>query len=281
MRHNIQLSKLSAKGESKPQILLGCDQLWNLLGTPSPRYTLPSGLQLIPSKIGYLLTGRQQPGNQKTAKDNAAQLGMVAMVQALSNEDEDLQRWDKYWTMDSAGICEFTGTKDAEKMAVNDLVMKFFNSSIEKRSDGYYVRLPYKEHHPPLPTNKAIALKRLNSVLTMLKAKPQLLEEYDKTFKSQQENNIIEEVLKDQPPQGSILHYIPHQSVITPHMETTKLRIVFDAIITFQRLPISQRHLTPRTSHSPRTLRNATSISNTIHSHHVGRRKGFPSGTTA
>lgn len=38
------------------QFLLGCDQLWRLLDIPLSRYTLPSGLHLIPSKLGYLLT---------------------------------------------------------------------------------------------------------------------------------------------------------------------------------------------------------------------------------
>ncbi|XGW27970.1 hypothetical protein V3C99_008066, partial [Haemonchus contortus] len=34
-----------------------------------------------------------------------------------------------------------------------------------------------------------------------------------------------------------VLHYIPHQPVITPHKETTKLRIVFDASAHFSNQP--------------------------------------------
>lgn len=79
----------------------------------------------------------------------------------MTGEDENLQRWDKYWTMDSAGICEFTGTKDAEKSYINAKVQQIFDETIEKRHDGYYARLPFKDNHPPLPTNKPIALKRL------------------------------------------------------------------------------------------------------------------------
>ncbi|KAL6723659.1 hypothetical protein Aduo_018638 [Ancylostoma duodenale] len=229
--NKIPLSRVTKRKESKPQILLGCDQLWNLLEVPSPRYTLPSGLLLIPSKLGYLLTGRQQ----MTATMDP-QPSMVTMIQTLTNKEEDLQRWDRHWTMDSAGVCEFTGTKDAEKSAINDKVLQFFNDTIEKRDDGYYVRLPFKQDHPPLPTNKAIAFKRLESVLKMLKSNEQLSEDYDGTFKAQLDNGIIEEIPEEQG-EGGVIHYIPHQPVITPHKETTKLRIFFDASSHFKDCP--------------------------------------------
>nr|CDJ86682.1 Protein of unknown function DUF1759 and Zinc finger and Protein of unknown function DUF1758 domain containing protein [Haemonchus contortus] len=154
--HQISLSKLNWESPSKPQILVGCDQLWAFLDTPQPRFQLPSGLQLIPSKLGYLLTGRQD-NTSGLNQSNTTYLEDVSL-NTLTNFDEELERWDKYWTMDSAGVCEFTGSKNAEKEATNKQVDEFFEATIQKRSDGYYVRLPYKENHPPLPTNKAIAL---------------------------------------------------------------------------------------------------------------------------
>ncbi|KAK6733727.1 hypothetical protein RB195_017468 [Necator americanus] len=62
----------------------------------------------------------------------------------------------------------------------------------------------------------------------MLKSNAELLEDYDDTFKTQLDNGIIEEIPEEQE-EGDVIHYIPHQPVITPHKETTKLRIVFDA----------------------------------------------------
>ncbi|KHJ82371.1 hypothetical protein OESDEN_17935 [Oesophagostomum dentatum] len=53
-----------------------------------------------------------------------------------------MTRWDKYWTIDSAGVCEFTGTKDAETAAINEHVLKTFEQTIEKRSDGF-ARVPF------------------------------------------------------------------------------------------------------------------------------------------
>uniref|UniRef100_A0A7I5ED04 CCHC-type domain-containing protein n=1 Tax=Haemonchus contortus TaxID=6289 RepID=A0A7I5ED04_HAECO len=235
MQRKISLSKPEWRSASKPQILVGCDQLWTFLNVSQPYYKLPSGLQLVPSKLGYLLTGRQDA--QGLRKQEMATETTPTWINSLVNFDEQLDRWDKYWTLDSAGICEFTGTKNAEKEATNAKVAAFFEETIQKRSDGYYVRFPYKENHPPLPTNRAIALKRLQSVIRSLKNTPNLLDAYDKTFVEQKEMGIIEEV-KDAPcTDNNIIHYIPHQPVITPHKETTKLRIVFDASAHFKNNP--------------------------------------------
>ncbi|KAL6724038.1 hypothetical protein Aduo_018972 [Ancylostoma duodenale] len=215
-QHNLRLSKPTNSHASKPQILLGCDQMWDLLDVALPRYTLSSGLQLIPSKLGYLLTGKQnKPKRGESRLD--IHTNVVMMMNAATEEEDEVTRWDKYWTMASAGICEFTGTKQEEKAAVNEQVTKFFNDTIQRRNDGYYVRIPYKDDHPPLPANKSIALKRLQSVLEKLQTEPNLLEDYRKTFQAQLENGIIEEIPSDQPRQGAILHYIPHQPVVTPH----------------------------------------------------------------
>ncbi|VDL85043.1 unnamed protein product [Nippostrongylus brasiliensis] len=142
-RHNNQFSENKRRRSCKPQILLGCDQLWNLLDTALPQFNLPSGLKLIPSRLGDLLTGKQhrsQRGLEQEEKDTNP--NVVSIINTFSNLDDDLIRWEKYWTMDSTGIGEFTGTKKAEKAAVNAQVEAFFRNTIERRDDGYYVRLP-------------------------------------------------------------------------------------------------------------------------------------------
>ncbi|KHJ87032.1 hypothetical protein OESDEN_13201, partial [Oesophagostomum dentatum] len=103
-QHNIRLSKKRQDEESNPEILLGCDQLWSILEALSPRYTLPSGLQLIPSKIGYLITGKQQcSGGTLRRESTPTTLSIVRVFTNFeANFDEDLDRWDKYWTIDSA-----------------------------------------------------------------------------------------------------------------------------------------------------------------------------------
>ncbi|KAK6027331.1 hypothetical protein OSTOST_06640, partial [Ostertagia ostertagi] len=56
-RKRIQLSsKLDEKPHS-PQILLGCDYLWDVMEQQNEM--LPSGLYLISTKFGYMISGRQ------------------------------------------------------------------------------------------------------------------------------------------------------------------------------------------------------------------------------
>ncbi|KAK5985244.1 hypothetical protein GCK32_003688 [Trichostrongylus colubriformis] len=60
----------------------------------------------------------------------------------------------------ATGAEEFT-TKAQE--AVDKKIRDDFYSTIERREDGYYVRLPWKEHHSVQLDNKALAYKCLNN----------------------------------------------------------------------------------------------------------------------
>ncbi|VDM82967.1 unnamed protein product [Strongylus vulgaris] len=163
--------------DSCPEILLRCDQLWDFLEAVSPQYTLPSALLLIPSK--------------PPARDSNGPV--LTNFEAEFEEDRD--RWDKYWTMDSAGVCEFTGTKDAEHEATSTKVVQFFNDTIPRRDDGYY-------------------------------SKSDLLQTYDKAIKDQFEKEIIQETPGDRAAVGKHSHYMPHQPMITPHKDCPSLNDV-------------------------------------------------------
>ncbi|KAK6046563.1 hypothetical protein COOONC_15933 [Cooperia oncophora] len=91
-QHNIPLSRSECERSSKPQILLGCDQLWTLLDVPYPRHTLPSGLLLVPSKLGYLLTGRQMEAPQNTEQVERNTSEAATFVNNITNIDEELER---------------------------------------------------------------------------------------------------------------------------------------------------------------------------------------------
>ncbi|KAK5974161.1 hypothetical protein GCK32_022074, partial [Trichostrongylus colubriformis] len=49
------------------KIPLGCDQLSNLIKFSCKEYTLPSGLRIIPSRLGYLLTGQRDSEDKQDA----------------------------------------------------------------------------------------------------------------------------------------------------------------------------------------------------------------------
>ncbi|CAJ0601806.1 unnamed protein product [Cylicocyclus nassatus] len=110
-----------------------------------------------------------------------------------TSSETDKEIWDRYWSLESTGTEEFTGTQQTELQKINEKVLQDFKESIEKREDGYYVRLPWKEDHPDLPDNKALALKRLEKVLEIYQNDTETLNAYDKTFKDQLEKGVIEE----------------------------------------------------------------------------------------
>ncbi|ETN70133.1 hypothetical protein NECAME_14971 [Necator americanus] len=120
---------------------------------------------------------------------------------------------------------------------MDKIVWDRFNGTIERRVDGYYVTLPWKDQYPHLPDNKAIAYRRLVSVWNSPSKDEQLLDRYNSVFKDQLHQKIIEIVQEGDPVQGNHVHYIPHQPVLTSQKTTMKVRIVFDALAHYKGSP--------------------------------------------
>ncbi|KJH42146.1 hypothetical protein DICVIV_11877 [Dictyocaulus viviparus] len=141
------------------------------------------------------------------------------------------QSWEDFCTLESSGVSEFTGSKEEEKRQESEVIWKKFEETIEKREDGYYVRLPWKDNANTLPANKGMAIQRLQSTVNKLKSHPTLFQQYHETIVQQLNQGIIEEVEETNNSTNlkEIIHYLSHHAVITPNKETTKLRVVFDA----------------------------------------------------
>ncbi|VDP23690.1 unnamed protein product [Heligmosomoides polygyrus] len=106
-KQGINLILPGKRSSVQPQILLGCDYLWNFI---------------MPMDEG---TSRVYPkSSQQSLESGNGDMGPVLVSGGSGN-------------------------------------------SIQRRQDGYYVRLPWKQHHPPLPDNKMIALKRLQAIMQM------------------------------------------------------------------------------------------------------------------
>ncbi|KAK6029229.1 Tas retrotransposon peptidase A16 [Ostertagia ostertagi] len=69
----------------QPLILLGCDQVWKFWKTDQTPVSLPSGLHLLPTKTGNLITGRHLDSRQ------------VLEIQT----SEEVDKWDKYWSLEA------------------------------------------------------------------------------------------------------------------------------------------------------------------------------------
>ncbi|VDM58744.1 unnamed protein product [Angiostrongylus costaricensis] len=83
-----------------------------------------------------------------------------------------------------------------EKALTDQQVWETFNKTIEKRLEGYYVRLPWKDIQLSLPDNRAIALNRLISVwkshyLTSLREKHQSNSTHRSSKYTPKEDNLV------------------------------------------------------------------------------------------
>ncbi|VDO58127.1 unnamed protein product [Haemonchus placei] len=144
-------------------------------------------------------------------------------------ETDENASWEKYWSLEQDDVEEFTKAEsEVQSMEVRKVLENFVNT-IEKKDDGYYLRLPWKEIPMKLPDNRAIALRKLISVWTSLQRDKDLLEKYNNIFQEQLRSNVIEEVIDEKEPVEGKIRYLPHQAVLTPQKNTTKIRIVFDA----------------------------------------------------
>ena len=96
---------------------------------------------------------------------------------------------------------------------------------MEKREDGYYVRLPLKENHPEVPDNFPMSLGRLRQIHQ--KYSNSVLQSIEDVYQEQGGRGYIEkvELITDHPGK---YRYNPIQAVITPHTTTTKCRVVVD-----------------------------------------------------
>ncbi|KAK6739404.1 hypothetical protein RB195_008095 [Necator americanus] len=169
--NDIHLSINHTVEKIQPDILLGCADLFSLLKDGPEAQTTPSELKAIPSRLGYLISGRS--GEELVNSESSVE---VTQTIALEDTDNDFaQTWEQFCEFKKSGVKEFSG--------------------------------PITEE-----------LEQTNA------------EQHDDTIKSQLKLGIIKEVAEDLiVEEGEVVHYLAHQAVVTPHKETTKLSVVFDA----------------------------------------------------
>lgn len=57
--------------------------------------------------------------------------------------------------------------------------MEKFQDTLEYKDNRYQIAWPWKEEKPDLPTNKELALGRLNTLMNRIKHRPELIQKYD------------------------------------------------------------------------------------------------------
>ncbi|EYC30363.1 hypothetical protein Y032_0005g2610 [Ancylostoma ceylanicum] len=75
-QQHLPVNLTTSRSTVKPSILLGCDQLWTLLKNDLPQVQLPSGLYLLSTRIGHLMTGQVKTTSQ------------------VENQEDEVEKWD-------------------------------------------------------------------------------------------------------------------------------------------------------------------------------------------
>ena len=183
------------------------------------------GIDLIQSSAGYLIYGPIPSGgassNAQVSQVVVARLSVEpSPCQLISNEiDNACTPVHKLWDLDAIGIdATAPYTQDTE-------TYQRYLQTITKESNQYFVRLPWKKNHDPLPNNFKKSLGQLHSMIKSLSQNPIMLDHYDSIIKEQLQSNFIERVKN--PRVTNHCHYIPHHAV-TKDSATTPIRIVYN-----------------------------------------------------
>jgi len=195
-------------GAGQPiDLLIGTDVLAYVL-TLEKSVRVDRATQLISTLYGWMILAAP------TAKSNGEP--ETAMFLQAENSIKTL------FELEAVGLRDVE-QKDAE---MEESTLKSFYESVRRVDDRYEVSWPWAHYPPPLPENFGLALGRLRSLQRKLRGRPELLAEYDRIIRAQEEEGIVE-VVNAREKKGPVVHYIPHHPVISPD-KSTKVRLVYD-----------------------------------------------------
>ncbi|XP_076081076.1 uncharacterized protein LOC143051991 [Mytilus galloprovincialis] len=193
------------------EILIGADYYWSIVGDDIIRGEGPTAVE---SRLGYLLSGPIMTSTCTTSRSSI--LNVI-----VSHKTEELNL-EKFWEIESLGVEDKTANTE------NDEFQKMYEeTAISYNNNRYIAKLPWKAEHPSLPTNKAVAFRRTESVIKRLRKEPKLLLKYGEIIDEQERRGFIERVDNKEIKQNIKLHYIPHHPVKKDSI-TTPIRIVYD-----------------------------------------------------
>ena len=155
-------------------LFIGSDYFWDIVG--KDRVVLPSGLLLLSSRLGYIITGRYH--------DHTEHDKQIVSSCAIATVTDDRGLSD-LWTLDQIGITESFDVKDDDK------ALEQFNSTVCYKEGRYFVTWPWKPNSI-LPENFDIAYGRMKSLSRRLQNNHGLFGQYCEVIESQLHGGIIE-----------------------------------------------------------------------------------------
>ena len=125
-------------------ILVGPDYFWDIV--EGERVILPSGLLLLVSKLGYILTGKYF---DSTAEGGRSSNQVVSAC--LTTSQTTGPCLSDLWELDKIGICDTPYVKDDDK------ALEQFNNIILYEKGRYHITWPWKSSEVNLPENFTVA----------------------------------------------------------------------------------------------------------------------------
>lgn len=191
--------------------MIGADVGGKLL--TGKRVQLSSGLVAVETLLGWTLMGKV-PG--PTIRSNLSMIVTLMLVQGADISD--------LWNLETIGIREPSEQRSKEHAL---LIKNIFLETVSVNNEGRYeVYLPWVDGHPPLPTNKNMAEKRLVSLTKRLEV-GNMMQQYNEVFQEWLADGVIEAVQGTE--ENNCGHYFPHRPVVKEGNATTRIRPVFDA----------------------------------------------------
>lgn len=191
--------------------LIGTDYYWDIVGNHIVRGRGPTAMQ---SKLGYLLSGPLQIDSP-----------VIGMFHTYTTQMFEAELPDHPEPPSN----DFSTTPVVSQQNVKQLSRSFMQAyqknCISRDENGSYaVQFPWKEKHPPLPSNLMICERRTRALARRLGHQPKLLKLYGDIITEQEQRNFIEQIPNHN---TNSVHYIPHHPV-RKNSPTTPVRIVYD-----------------------------------------------------
>ena len=125
------------------------------------------GLNLMASKLGWILTGRVKCQEAQstpsvsmlTYTSSPVSAYFTAQFNAQKPPTEQKPQLEDFWKLETLGISEPVSVNDDDK------ALQKFNDTVRFEDGRYQVTWPWKEECPSLPTNYELAMGRLRSLV--------------------------------------------------------------------------------------------------------------------
>jgi len=177
---------------SRVDLLIGNDYYLDIV--LSQRIELQPGLYLLASKVGWIITGRNNEEHYKdnsessllilTYGNNITNSNVFTSVDSRVPTKPDLE---DFWNVETIGI------KDHEQND-NERAKTLFQESLRFEEGRYQVKWPWKDENPELPVNRDLAMGRLRSTVSRIQNSPNLMAQYNSVIRDQLDKGIIEKV---------------------------------------------------------------------------------------